>query len=101
MTRSVFCRKYQRSLEGLEAPPLPGQTGQAIFESVSKRAWMEWQRLQTMLINEKHLSLLDRDARDYLLQQMEKFLNNEPVDYIEGYVAPDAPVSTPPEEGTP
>lgn len=89
MTRTVFCRKYQRELEGLDAPPLPGQLGDELFESVSRQAWLEWQAHQTMLINEKHLSLIEPEAREYLRQQMQKFLDNEDVDQAEGYLSPD------------
>lgn len=86
MTRTVMCSRYQEELEGLDAPPVPGKNGEKIFETVSKRAWHEWQALQTMLINEKHLSLIDPDARAYLQEQMWRFFNNEDVDRAEGYV---------------
>jgi Fe-S cluster biosynthesis and repair protein YggX len=88
MTRTVHCRKYGRELEGLDAPPMPGPKGQEIFESVSKQAWQEWQSLQTMLINEKHLDMRDPQARKYLNAQREKFFSNEPVDRAEGWVPP-------------
>jgi len=89
MNRTVFCRKYRQELEGLAQPPLPGARGEQIFNSVSRRAWEEWQALQTMLINERNLSLLDPQARSYLGQQMERFLNNQPIDQIEGYRPPE------------
>ena len=90
MTRLVHCRKYNEELEGLERPPLPGAAGKDIFENVSKKAWLEWQNLQTMLINEKHLSLIDPEARAYLGDQMAKFLSNEEVDRADGYVPTDS-----------
>ena len=88
MVRTVLCRRYKEELEGLDRPPLPGAKGQEIFESVSKKAWSEWLGHQTMLINEKHLSLLDPDSRKYLMGEMDKFLSGEEFDRAEGYVPP-------------
>ena len=88
MTRTVFCLRYQQEMEGLEAAPMPGANGERVFNEVSKQAWTEWQELQTMLINEKHLKLMDPEARKYLSTQMWKFFNNEAYDSAEGYVAP-------------
>ena len=90
MTRTVVCSRYQEELEGLEKPPLPGPNGERIFNEVSIKAWHEWQALQTMLINEKHLSLIEPDARKYLTEQMWLFFANEDVDRAEGYIAPDS-----------
>jgi Fe-S cluster biosynthesis and repair protein YggX len=88
MSRTVLCSRYGEELEGLEQPPIPGAAGERIFNEVSKKAWLEWQNLQTMLINEKHLKLLDPEARKYLSEQMWLFFANEEVDRAEGYVAP-------------
>ena len=55
---------------------------------MSKQAWEEWQSLQTRLINEKHLNMLEPEARAYLMDQMQRFLNNEATDQAEGYVPP-------------
>ena len=86
MSRTVFCQRYKKELPGLEAPPFPGPRGQEIFENVSAQAWNEWQDLQTMLINEKHLNMMDKESRKYLNQQRDKFLAGEAVDRAEGYV---------------
>ena len=88
MSRTVVCRKYGEELEGLAAPPLPGPKGVEIFNTVSARAWAEWQHLQTMLINENSLDMRDPAARKYLTEQREKFLSNEPTDRASGYVPP-------------
>ena len=88
MPRTVFCKKYQQELEGLNAPPYPGPRGQDIFDNISKKAWEEWQAHQTMLINEKHLSLVDPKARKYLQEEMDKFFAGEEFDQAEGYVPP-------------
>ncbi|MFT4822710.1 MAG: Fe-S cluster biosynthesis and repair protein YggX [Halioglobus sp.] len=88
MSRTVFCKKYQKDLEGLDAPPFPGPKGHDLFENVSKQAWADWQAQQTMLINEKHLSLVDPAARKYLQEEMDKFFAGEDYDKAEGYVPP-------------
>ena len=52
MTQSIFCVKLQTKAPSLEAPPFPGELGQQIFNSISKKAWEQWLNQQTMLINE-------------------------------------------------
>ena len=82
----VLCRKYKQSLEALEKAPIPGPLGELIKQTVSKRAWMEWQDYQTMLINEGQLDLRDVATRNKLSEQREKFFNNESLDTIEGFI---------------
>ncbi len=55
MTRLVFCEHFQKELEGLDQPPYPGETGERIYNSVSKQAWQMWLEHQTMLLNENRL----------------------------------------------
>ncbi len=86
MSRTVFCRKYQEQLPGLPNPPYPGAKGQDIFENVSQKAWQEWQTQQTMLINEKQLSMMNPEHRKYLQAEMDKFLSNQDHDKAEGFV---------------
>ena len=52
MTRMVQCIKLGKEAEGLARAPYPGELGQRIFDSVSKEAWMDWLRHQTMLVKE-------------------------------------------------
>lgn len=86
MSRMVNCKKYGKELPGLALPPYPGPKGQEIYESVSQQAWTDWQSQQTMLINEKQLSMINPEDRKYLQQEMDKFFNNEDFDQAEGYV---------------
>ncbi len=88
MSRTVFCRKLKQDLPGLDKPPYPGPKGQDIFENISKQAWQEWQQHQTMLINEKQLSMVDPSARKFIQQEMEKFFAGEDFERAEGYVPP-------------
>lgn len=89
MTRMVFCRKFEEELEGLERPPFPGPAGDAVFENVSKKAWQAWLSEQTMLINEKHLNVLDPETKVYLDDQRERFLSNQAYERAEGYTPPE------------
>ena len=88
MTRTVHCQRLKQELPGLDAPLFPGAKGQEVFENVSAKAWQDWQNMQTMLINEKQLNLMDPETRSYLQQEMEKFLSNEDYDRAEGFVPP-------------
>jgi len=88
MSRTVFCKKYQREMEGLTAPPYPGPKGQEIFEHVSKQAWSEWQAHQTLLINERRLNLMDPQTRKFLQEEMDKFLSGADFAKADGYVPP-------------
>lgn len=81
----VFCRKYQENLPKLPAPPFPNAKGQEIQDTVSAKAWGEWIELQTMLINEKHLSMVDKAAKAYLNEQRELFLDNGDYERPAGY----------------
>jgi Fe-S cluster biosynthesis and repair protein YggX len=86
MSRTVMCSRYKEELPGLEAAPFPGPKGQVVFDSVSIKAWEEWQTHQTMLINEKHLNMMDKASRKYLNEQRDKFLVGDAIDHAEGYV---------------
>jgi Fe-S cluster biosynthesis and repair protein YggX len=90
MPRTVFCTFLQREAEGLDRPPYPGELGQRIYASISKEAWQQWVRHQTMLINENRLNLADARARKYLAEQMEKHFFGGGADMAAGYVPPAA-----------
>jgi Fe-S cluster biosynthesis and repair protein YggX len=88
MSRMVNCVKLGREAEGLDRPPYPGALGQRLFENVSKPAWADWLKHQTMLINENRLSPMDPKARAFLEEQMEKYFFGEGAAMPEGYVPP-------------
>ena len=90
MSRTVFCQRLQKEALGLDFQLYPGELGKKIFENISKEAFTDWQKKQTMLINEKQLNLMDPETRSYLQQEMEKFLSNEDHDRAEGFVPPSA-----------
>jgi Fe-S cluster biosynthesis and repair protein YggX len=86
MARTIQCVKLNKEAEGLDFPPVPGEMGKKIWESVSKEAWALWLKQQTMLINENRLSLADPRARKYLMEQMDKHFFGTGADVATGYV---------------
>lgn len=88
MTHQVNCLKLKKNAQGLDRPPYPGELGQKIYDSISEEAWQMWLEHQTMLINEFRLSMLDPKAREFLKQEMEKFLFGEGSAKPGGYVPP-------------
>ena len=88
MARTVQCIKLGKEAEGLDFPPYPGELGKRIWESVSKEAWADWLKHQTMLVNENRLNLADVRARKYLATQMEKYVVGEGAEKPTGFVPP-------------
>jgi Fe-S cluster biosynthesis and repair protein YggX len=84
----VHCIKLHREAEGLARQPYPGELGKRVYELVSKQAWADWLRHQTMLINENRLSPMDPKARKFLEEQMEKFFFGQGADLPPDYVPP-------------
>jgi len=91
MTRLVFCKRLKKELPGLENPPFPGPRGQEIYENISQQAWATWTEQQTMLINEHGLNMMDKAARAYLNEQMDKYLAGEELTKADGYISPEPP----------
>jgi len=88
MSRTVFCIKLGKELEGLEESPQPGELGDRVFENVSKEAWKMWLAHQIMIINEYKMNLTDPKANDFLDEQMENYFFGAgaelPPDYVPG-----------------
>lgn len=82
---TVFCRKYKQELPKMPHPPFPNKKGQELQETVSDKAWKEWLEHQTMLINENHLSMMDPEAKKFLTEQRDKFLDNEDYERAQGW----------------
>ena len=89
MSRLIYCSKLKKEAEALDLSPYPGQLGQKIYENISKEAWGLWLKHQTMLINEYRLSLIDIKAREFLVQEMEKFLFGEGSHKPDGFIPPE------------
>ena len=90
MARTVNCIKLGREAEGLDFAPYPGELGKRIYDNVSKEAFEQWKKHQTMLVNENRLNLADARARQYLARQMEQFFFGAGAEQPAGYVPPAA-----------
>ncbi|MFN4987574.1 MAG: oxidative damage protection protein [Burkholderiaceae bacterium] len=88
MARTVQCIKLGKEADGLDFPPVPGEMGKKLWESVSKQAWQDWLKHQTMLVNEYRLNLSDPKARKYLAQQLENHFWGSGADTASGFVPP-------------
>ena len=91
MTRIINCVKMKKDLEGLDFPPIPGPLGQKVWENVSKEAWNEWIKHQTMLVNEYRLNLSDVRARKYLMDQLDAHFFGDGADAAAGFIPPEPP----------
>ena len=86
MARTIQCKHLNKEAEGLDFAPYPGELGKRIYEHVSKEAWQQWIRMQTMIINENRLNLADAAHRKYLAEQVEKHFFGDGADQVQGYV---------------
>ena len=85
MSRTVFCQRLKKEAPGMPFQLIPGELGKRIFEHISQEAWSEWQKKQTMLINEKKLNMMNVEHRKLLEQEMINFLFEGKDVHIEGY----------------
>ncbi|PHN16310.1 oxidative damage protection protein [Candidatus Tremblaya phenacola] len=72
--RSVFCVKVGSMLDGFDMPPFTNKLGVKIYKNVSKKAWNDWLRKQTTLINEYRLNLSNPNVRWFLYGQLSDYL---------------------------
>lgn len=85
MSRAVFCTYLQKTAPGLAFQLIPGELGKRIFDNISQEAWNEWQKKQTMLINENKLNLMKIDDRQKIERAMVDYLFEHKEIKIKGY----------------
>lgn len=86
MSRTVFCQRLKKEAPGMQFQLIPGELGKRIFDHISQEAWSEWQKKQTMLINEKKLNMMNAEHRALLMTEMERYLFADGEVQIDGYV---------------
>ena len=70
----ILCKKYNQELDAIPFKPLPGELGKKIQAEISNQAWQAWLAHQTILINEYRLNLIEPKAKEFLKEEMNKFL---------------------------
>jgi Fe-S cluster biosynthesis and repair protein YggX len=86
--RTVNCVKLGREAEGMPKPPIKGELGQRLFDTVSKEGWASWLEHSTMIINELRLDFNDPKAQKIWLAECEKYFYGEGSSLPEEYVPP-------------
>lgn len=88
MSREVYCEHLKKDAPGLDFQLYPGDIGKRIFDNISKEAFSQWQKRQTMLINENKLNMMEANDRKFLEDKMVAYLFEGKEPTIEGYVPP-------------
>lgn len=70
----IYCTFLKKRAKKQAIQIYPGKLGKRIFEEISQIAWIQWQTRQTMLINDKKLSMNNFIDRKILEQEMINFL---------------------------
>lgn len=85
MSRTIYCHYLKKEADGLDFKLYPGELGKRIFNEISKPAWQEWLKKQTMLINENKLNMMNPEHRKQIEAEMIKFLFEGEEVVIDGY----------------
>ena len=70
----VECAKFGKRMEGLAKPPLKGDFGTRVYDTISKDAWRMWLDHSKMLVNEFRLDLMSENGQRVWMSEAEKFL---------------------------
>lgn len=70
----IKCQKCGQTKTGFDRPPFPGAMGARILEGSCPDCWQLWLKQQTMLINHYGLNVMDPQARQFLMRNMDAFL---------------------------
>jgi Fe-S cluster biosynthesis and repair protein YggX len=70
----ITCARCGTVRAGFDTAPFPGALGQRIVAGTCTVCWEDWKKQQTMLINHYGLNVMDPQARQFLVKNMEAFL---------------------------
>ena len=72
--RTVSCARCLKTGRALAWPPYAGDAGETIAGSICTTCWEEWSEVQTKLINERRLNVLDPAHQSLVAEQCLIFL---------------------------
>ncbi|QCI26952.1 oxidative damage protection protein [Buchnera aphidicola (Thelaxes californica)] len=72
--RIIFCSFFKKNEKGLNHNPYQGKIGKRIYNEISEKAWNQWIKKQTILINEKKLNMFNKQDRKIIEKEMQYFL---------------------------
>lgn len=86
--RIVHCIKLDKDLPGLTKPPIMGEIGERVYESVSKEAFKMFLEHFKMVVNEYRLDLSSPSTDKIFEDQMQDYFFGAGMKLPEEYVPP-------------
>ncbi|MBN8570490.1 MAG: oxidative damage protection protein [Ignavibacteria bacterium] len=86
--RIVHCIKLNKDLPGLTKPPILGETGQKVYDNVSKEAFKMFLEHFKMVVNEYRLDLSSPSTDKIFEDQMQDYFFGAGMQLPEEYVPP-------------
>ena len=73
----VSCARCGEEGDALASPPFRDDLGRRVREEICRDCWEEWKERQMLLINHFGLNLREKEAREFLLENLKAFLFDE------------------------
>ncbi len=75
---SFHCHRCGKDGSRLTQPPWPGALGRRVVDEICTACWDEWLAVQTRIINEYRLNVLEPGTAAAIKEQMQIFLGFKP-----------------------
>lgn len=70
----IQCTRCGKNAAQLPYQPFNSELGKKIHQEICQDCWAEWLKYQTMLINHYGLNVRDPEAKQFLMENTEKYL---------------------------
>lgn len=71
---TITCTRCGQERDQIAFQPFPNERGRRIYSEICAVCWAEWLNHQKQLINHYALNLLDPKAKQFLLENMQRYL---------------------------